>query len=239
MVKHKFQLVIDGLQFNQSSVTFEEISEDFKNIELFDLNDIDSNFELIVTNQETSPIQISIDEAKRLADEFADRLSLIKNHDIKFLQYVGYFNNNEVFVLDKKVIALKPGTGHIIYNPKKYYSELHQKNIINDPKNSSLKRVYRNSLSLNDSISQYLILYALLQILIDGNQQQVDNYIKEKINGIPMISNRDRKSETIITKTRNMIAHPNEKLKMEELTNNVNLYLEQLRELVSQTFNGE
>ena len=77
------------------------------------------------------------------------------------------------------------------------------------------------------------MFYGILYILYDESQKKVDEYIKKIIPDILILPGKDKfPPQTIITKIRNSIAHPDENINLAEITNNVDGYIETLKEIV-------
>jgi len=228
MISYKFRLTIKGA-FIDGPVSFSEISERFRNINMCPTEE--GYLEISVTKRDTIPMELSIKEAKIEANEFVDRLSLLDNHYIAAMQYSGYAGSDNILVHPEFKRTKKAILTGIISDPVKYYSQENVKNIINGTNHSSALRIYRTALGINDKISQYLVFYGVLLILKGEKQKEVDKYIKAEIPDILMV-NGNNGVETIITRVRNMIAHPIKDLDMTELNIMAGDYLIELRNLV-------
>lgn len=230
MIKHKFHLVIEGLQFMKPKpINLAMISEQFRNLEIVNVSGFD--YELFVTKRRTTPIEISIKEAKIEGEQFVDRLSLIENHDIVSFEYLGYLDEHNKLQKESKGVTIKARASALLSNPSEYYNDPVRKKILKTNSNVGLKRAFRTAMSIKDDISKYLVLYGLLYILKGESQKKVDIYIKEKINDILVVSGKHR-DQTIITKIRNDIGHPDEDFQMDKVSELVNDYLETLKKLV-------
>jgi len=87
MIQHKFILIINGLSLGKP-VSFTKVSEKYRNTILSQTKD--GNLEITISKTESRPITVSKSEAIIEANELVDRLSLIDNHDISELKYLGY-----------------------------------------------------------------------------------------------------------------------------------------------------
>lgn len=230
MIRHKFTLVVDGVQYLKP-VDFKSISDLFQNIELINTSGFD--FELTIVKRRTIDIETSIIEAKNEADQFADKLALIENHNIILLKYLGYLDEKNNLVSEKNNVVVNVGLSALIDDPTKYYTVLIRKNIFESTANLGLKRAFRTTLSITDPISKYLMFYGILYVLCDEKQLKVDDYIKKRIPNIQIIpGNGTFTPQTIITWIRNRIAHPDGKMDLDEITNNSGRYIETLKDLV-------
>ena len=137
MIRHKFVIVIDGVQFI-NSVNFKSLSDLFQNIEMINTDGFD--FELTITKRRTSNMETSINEAKIEADLFADKLALIENHNIISLKYLGYLDEENILRHEKKGVVVSAGMTALIKDQAKYYSDLAEKNIFNSNTNLGLKK---------------------------------------------------------------------------------------------------
>ena len=228
MNRHIFEISIVGTAF-KGTVSFKDISEKYRNTEMVQLSN--GNFQLIITKRVSHPDKISIEEAKIEANELVDRLALLPNHYISSLRYNGYKRDDDTLVeaaQDVEYSATMIGT---LDNPNEFYNQKGIKEILNKDDNLGVLRIYRTTLSINDRISQYLILYGLLLILKGEKQKKVDEFILSKIPDILVVAGKNG-TETIITRIRNMIAHPSSDRDMTQLNKNVQTYIETLKNLV-------
>ena len=128
MIKHKFRLVIKGVNLGKS-MSFKEISERFSNTILDQTSD--GNFEITISKTESRRIEITKREAYIEATELVDRLSLINNHDIKELRYLGYEKDETEFVKEKADLKAKVSMIGRIEDPKSFYSKPNNLKIFN------------------------------------------------------------------------------------------------------------
>lgn len=230
MIRHKFALVIDGVQY-MKPVDLHSISDLFQNIEMINTSGFD--FELTINKRRTTHIETSIIEAKIEADQFVDKLALIENHNITSLKYLGFLDEKNIHIHEKKDVVVSAAMTALINEPTKFYSESARKNIFNSNSNLGLKRAFRTALTIDDPISRYLMFYGILYILCGETQKKVDDYIKERIPDILIVAGKGNYGpQTIITKIRNNIGHPDESIHLEELATNVNRYIETVKDLV-------
>lgn len=227
MIQHIFEITNNGTNIG-TPISLEFISERYRNITLSQTSVY--TMELNILKRVTNPINISINEAKEEANEFIDRLILIPNHRISSFNYLGYKNGGKIRTIkgkSKNEISLISQ----VNNPKEYYSKPENFRLLNKKDNSGVLRIFRTALSINDSISQYLILYGILLILKGENQKKVDKFIKGEIKDIQVVIGKNG-DETIITRIRNMIAHPSNGLNMNYLNEDIDNYIETLKDLV-------
>jgi hypothetical protein len=123
---------------------------------------------------------------------------------------------------------------HILGDPLKHFELEHNIKAFTNGENAGAKRVYRDTLLISDGISKFLILYGLLLMLAEkGRQAEVDKIILKHFPTIEMVKGRDR-METKITRTRNIIGHP-EDIDIKEIFNLVSQNIEPLRKVVAAT----
>src|SRR5688572_6461027 len=91
MHKHKFELIMDGVQFGNPKTVIGFLGK-FSNVELTSVDEWNGIFDLIIQEKTASTIEKSIEVAKELANEFVDKLSLIENHDVTSLRYLGHID---------------------------------------------------------------------------------------------------------------------------------------------------
>ncbi len=229
MIKHIFEISITGTLI-KGTVSFKNISDRYRNTEMIQLPN--GNLQLVITKRITRKIDTSIEEARREADDLVDRLSLLDNHFITSLDYKGYLEGENKLKNPKEKVEYSATWIFELDAPNKYYNNEKIKRILNKVDNLGVLRIYRTTLSIKDKISQYLIFYGLLLILKGENQKKVDDFIKNEISDILVVPGNNGKNETIITRVRNMIAHPSNERDMTQLNEKVNNYLEILQKLV-------
>ena len=229
MIKHIFEISITGTRIN-GTVLFKNISDRYRNTEMIQLPN--GNLQLIITKRITRKIDTSIEEAMREANDLVDRLSLLDNHFITSLDYKGYLEGENNLKNPKEKVEYSATWIFELEDPNQYYGNEEIKRILNKVDNIGVLRIYRTTLSIKDKISQYLIFYGLLLILKGEKQKNVDDFIKNEISDILIIPGNNGKNETIITRIRNMIAHPSNERDMTQLNEYVNSYLEILQKLV-------
>lgn len=228
MIRHQFDISISGTSID-GNVLFARISQRFRNTEMSQLRE--GVLRLTVTKRQTHPIQISIDEAKIEANDLADRLALIDNHDISSLIYRGYIDEQGQTIEEEiKRGSSASMTGHL-NTPQVYYELPDKRTILDKGDNLGVLRIYRTAMSVTDNISKFLILYGLLLILNNERQKSVDEYILRQLPDILTIKGKYG-DETIITRIRNSIAHPADGLDMGKLSRDVDQYIETLKKLV-------
>lgn len=207
---------------------FGSISNKYRNIEMFESTD--GNMDLVVTKRVTSPIHISINEAKAEVNDLVDHLSLIDNHKIDSLEYLGYENESAVWVPANNNVVIRTQLGCLIQDAQKYYENPERKKLLTKTSNQGLLRTYRLGLGVEDKITQYLLFYGIILILSNESQTQVDKYILNVIPDIQMVDGKHRQ-ETILTKIRNMISHPGNDIDFSELNILAESYVETARVL--------
>lgn len=230
MIQHQFEITISGTEIS-GTVSFSRISARFRNTKMTqERKDV---FKLLVSKRATSPIQISIDEATIEVNDLVDRLMMIDGHNITSLTYKGYINEVGNLIIEKENHGFKfeASLKGLINDPQKFYEHEDRKAIFNKTDNLGVLRIYRTALSVSDNISKYLILYGILLIMNREKQKAVDEFIIKKLPDILIIRGKHG-DETIITNIRNLIAHPTDGLDMGQLSKDVNLYIETLRDLV-------
>lgn len=228
MIKHLFELKTFGVQIS-NTISFASVSERYRNIEMSQSKN--GTLLLTITKRITNPINVSIKEAKSEANELVDRLVLLDNHDITDVIYLGYKNENNDLVVERKSVIVTPNLIDLIRNPSKYYNKSENKKLLNKKDNFGVLRTFRTALGIKDKLSQYLIFYGLLLVLKGESQKEVDTFIKNELKDIQIVSGKNG-NETIITRIRNMIAHPKDSFDMNQLTEHVNNYLNTLKSLV-------
>ncbi|HEY9169434.1 MAG TPA: methylamine utilization protein MauJ [Lutibacter sp.] len=228
MIQHIFEITNIGTQI-ADSVSFESISERYRNITMTQTSNL--TMQLSITKRITNPINISINEAKEEANELVDRLILIPNHNITSLKYLGFKDGDENIRKQREKSNAKSILVGLISDPKNYYNKPENIRLLDKKDNIGILRIYRTALSINDNISQYLIFYGLLLILKGESQKKVDNFIKQEIPDIQIVIGK-HSNETIITKIRNMIAHPSNELNMHQLNEYIDNYLDTLKNIV-------
>ena len=228
MIQHIFEIAINGTNIKKP-ISLEFISEKYRNI-ILSQTSIDK-MQLVITKRETNPINTSINEAKEEANEFVDRLILIPNHRITSFSYLGYKDGIGKFRKNGNKTQKEITLTSNIDNPEEYYSKPENIRLLNKKDNFGVLRIFRIALSIDDNISQYLILYGILLILKGENQKEVDKFIKDEIKDIQIVSGKNR-NETIITRIRNMIAHPSNGMNMKYLNESVDNYTQTLKSLV-------
>nr|WP_319998875.1 hypothetical protein [uncultured Draconibacterium sp.] len=228
MNKHLFEISIIGTEL-RGTVSFKSISEKYRNTEMIQLPN--GNFQLIITKRDSYPDRISIEEAKFEANELVDRMALLPNHYISSLKYIGYKKGDDILVEAEQDVEYSATMIGTLENPNEYYNQKEIKEILNKNDDLGILRIYRTTLSINDRISQYLIFYGLLLIMKSEKQKKVDEFIKSKIPDILVVAGKNG-DETIITRIRNMIAHPSNDRDITQLNKNVKTYLGTLKNLV-------
>ncbi|MBE0679839.1 MAG: hypothetical protein IH592_13850 [Bacteroidales bacterium] len=236
MSKYKFIITVHGISFKNPG-SFSTISERFRNIQIS--TNTERNLELLVEKDDfrRSPDLVK-KEAEFEANDLVDRLSLCDNHRITSLKYQGYYDRSGKFIPHQEKPRRKFALTAIIEYPEDYYSQSFNKAILKSKKYPGVLRIYRTALGITDKISQYLIFYGLLHILKGDKQSEVEEYIKEEITDILIVSGK-KGDKTIITNIRNKIAHPPENLEMEKLNDEVNDYIHVLEELVRKILREE
>lgn len=226
MLYHLFELRIDGMDIS-NEISFSEISEVLRNIRM--APSPDGRILIKVSKRRTRPISISIDEAISEANELADRLILLDNHVVTDLIYLGY--ENGTFTESKKDVTAKLNKlSFRIGKLLDYYKRPENIKQFNKKDNLGVLRTYRIALGISDKVSQYLIFYGILLVLKGESQKRVDAHILQEIKDIQMVHGKIRK-ETIITRIRNMIAHPSEQFDITEVNRQVEKYLDTLKVL--------
>lgn len=228
MIRHIFEVSINGLNIPEK-VSFGNISERYRNIEMS--HSSNGSLLLTITKRKTNPINVSINEAKNEANELVDRLALLDNHHVTNLEYLGFKNKEDVLTKEKKDVTVKVSTLGLIINPTEFYNRDANKHLLNKKDNLGVLRTYRAVLGISDKLSQYLIFYGLLLVLKGESQKKVDTFIKKEIPDIQLVFGKNG-NETIITKIRNMIAHPSNGLDMNQLNEYVNSYIDIIKNLV-------
>jgi hypothetical protein len=230
MTKHLFQIVFQSLEIKQP-IKFDGIAERFNNIELIPISGKKHN--LILYNEDTA------ENANSIVTEFIDRISLLDSHQVSSFQYIGKS-------VDNQMTANSSGTSYVtadlttkIQDPLTFYNLDANKKAFKNTLNLGAVKVYRDSQNIKDDISRYLIYYGILQILISDSQKAIDDYIKQKV---PLIETQKRMKifngkeveieETIITKTRNLIAHPKNNIYLNSIKGDVSQNIETLQQLV-------
>lgn len=236
MTQQIFQIIFQSLKLGQA-FKFIDIDERFKNIELIPIEG--KKHKLVLDNEN------SVENANLIVNEFIDRVSLIDSHQVSSIQYIGAS-------VDNKMSSNSTGTSTVmadltlkIADPSSFYKLDNNKKALTNNNNSGAVRVYRHSLNIQDEISKYLIYYGLLQILVSDTQKQIEDYIKQKIPTIELVKRMKtfkgtevEIEETTITRTRNLIAHPNNTLDLNNLKIDVNKNIELLRQLVVNILKG-
>lgn len=234
MIKHKFHLTFLSTELGQA-VQFEKLFSQFKNININPIYGKKS--ELIIGIENAHSVEDSFEEAEMKANDLVDRLALLDQNVIT-LEYVGGSDGNNMSVNLIESSSLNASLTSKIADPLKFFGLKENIKAFSNQYNSGPKRVYRHTLEINDDISKYLIYYGLLQILVHQEQKVIDNHLKRLLPGIQMVAGKFRK-ETIITRIRNMIAHP-ESLDMKEISSLVRQNIESLRKIVVTTLmNGK
>lgn len=230
MTQQIFHILFQSLELGQP-VKFGDISEKFKNIELLPLGE--KKHKLIVDNEESEENAIS------LVNEFIDRISLLDSHQVSSFQYIGATSDSGMSVNLTGTSTLRADLTANISDPLTFYSLDSNRKVLSGKINISAVKVYRYTLNIKDEISQYLIYYGLLQILISDSQEELEKYIKQKLPTIELskrIKNKQGKKvevvETTITRIRNLIAHPNNNLDLNTLKQDVLHNIGTLRLLV-------
>lgn len=227
MITHKFHIIFNLVVFDKT-IQFEKISEQFKGIEIKPIPD--NKYELNINIDSNLTVQDTYFEAEIKANDLIDRLSLL-NQEVSSFQYILGFDNKENTAILKGSSNLILELESYIPNPIEYYKLEENLKVFNNSKNSTIKRVFRESQSIKDDISKYLIYYGLLQILIIDNQKALDKEIIKLIKDVKIVKGNKGYDETIITRIRNMIGHP-ENIDIEELKTLVKQNIEALKKMV-------
>lgn len=225
MNSHIFKLTIYPVKL-ATSVSFEAISSRFKNIRLIPVNDFE--YELVIKKRSNTSLDVTREEAITEANNLVDRMSLLDNHNIIDLVYIGFTSDSGHFENLGGHSKLTAEATAFIPNPTKFYGQEVNKRLMLSTKNAGAVRTYRSALSIKDEISRFLIFYGLLLILKGETQNLVDEYLKQKIPDI-LIVRGHTKDETIITNIRNAIAHPKDGIDLRDLRKSVKNYLDTLQ----------
>ncbi len=230
MIQQIFHIVFQSLELEQS-IKFGSIDDRFKNIELIPLGE--KKHKLILDNED------SVENANSKVNEFIDRISLLDSHQVSSFQYIGASVDNGMSANLTGTSTLSADLTAKISDPSKFYNLYTNKKALTNTNNSGAVKVYRHSLNIKDDISKYLIYYGLLQILVSDSQKDLEDYIKQKLPTIEILKrikmfkgNEVEVEETIITRTRNLIAHPNNTLDLNALKQEVIKNITALRQLV-------
>jgi hypothetical protein len=126
----------------------------------------------------------------------------------------------------------------VIKDPEQYYKSYENKKILTSRYNLGAVRLFRLSMGTVDKFSEYLILYGILQIVIadeekknEVSQKVIDKKIMEMEPTVLMVED-GKFMETIYTRTRNLISHPKNGTDLDKAFENVNNYIQPLREMV-------
>lgn len=247
MIKHKFHLSFLTTKLGHG-IQFGEISLKFKDIELNPISGKD--YELIIGLENNKSIEESIKDADLKANDLVDRLALLDSHEITNLIYIGSSIGDAMSVNLTGSSSLDAIPTTLIQDPLSFYSLDNNIVVFNSNSNACAKRVYRYSQRIRDDISKYLIYYGLLQILVSEEQEELEKYIKTELPTISILKrnrtfirkNNQRKvevEETVITRVRNLIAHPNDELDIEKLMPDVKANIESLRRMVVNILRNE
>lgn len=230
MTQQIFHIVFQSLELGQA-IKFDGIDERFKNIELIPIGE--KKHKLILNNEN------SVENANSIVEEFIDRISLLDSHQVSSFQYIGASVDNRMSANLTGTSTLSADLTAKISDPLSFYNLDTNKKALTNTNNSGAIKVYRYSLDIKDDISKYLIYYGLLQILVSDSQTELEDYIKQKLPSIEILKrirmlngNEKEVEETIITRTRNLIAHPNNNLDLNILKQEVLQNIGTLRLLV-------
>ncbi len=230
MTQQIFHIVFQSLELGQA-VRFDGIDERFKNIELIPIGE--KKHKLILDKEN------SVENANSIVNEFIDRISLLDSHQVSSFQYIGASVDNSMSANFTGTSNLLADITAKISDPLSFYNLDTNKKALINTNNSGAVKVYRHSLNIKDDISKYLIYYGLLQILVSDSQKELEEHIKQKLPTIEILKRMKmfkgtdvEVEETIITRTRNLIAHPNNTLDLNVLKKEVTKNIETLRQLV-------
>ena len=155
MIELQFEISFSGMQIKKD-FSFSNISEVFRNIKISPISA--KKFLLIVKKDSTRPSEVSLEEAKEEVNELADRLTLLPAHVVHDLTYIGYKDKEGQFFKAKK--DFKAGSIDLSFSmdPNKFYGQDEYKRLLTKKINKNIVRTYRNALTINDSITQFLII---------------------------------------------------------------------------------
>ena len=183
------------------------------------------------TKSRTWPEDIAMNEARIAVEDLLDRLSLIDNHRIISIKYIGYQNETGEFQESGTSVG-SCATGIAgLPDPLAYYEHERQKRLLVGKLNPGLTRLHRTAQGMPNGIGKYLLLYGALQVLFGETQAKVDAAL---LNSRPdtLLVQGKRRSETILSHLRNMIAHPENDIDVQTLTQQADKYCPMLSEIV-------
>lgn len=188
-----------------------------------------------VLKARTWPEEIAMNEAILEVEDLVDRLSLLDNHRITSLKYFGYEDDNgnphEPDTLKK--IGLFGTLEAGIPNPLLYYADGRQKKILVGKINPGLTRLHRVAQGMPNGVGKYMLLYGALQVLYGEKQKLLDAKLLEKRPDTLMVQGKHR-PETIISRIRNQIAHPENNVNVQTLFKQAEDYCPMLTEILRQ-----
>jgi hypothetical protein len=184
-----------------------------------------------VVKSRTWPEDIAKNEAMLEVEDLVDRLSLIDNHRVTSVKYIGYYDGNNNFHPPPSKSGLSATLTAGLPDPLAYYTVDRQKNILVGKLNVGLTRLHRIAQGMPNGIGKYLLLYGALQIMYGETQAKVDEQLLKRRPDTLLVQGKHR-YETIVSHLRNMIAHPENDIDVQTLAGQVEMYCPMLSEIV-------
>ncbi len=229
MHTYHFLAEIDGISIGQP-VAFAQLSPWFRNITMEQSSQ--GTVLIFVVKSCTWPRDVAMNEATIEVEEFLDRLSLIDDHRVGVLSYTGYTDDNGNFHKKRRESGgcfAKATAG--IPDPLSYYALDRQKNLLVDKINPGLARLHRVAQGMPNGIGKYMLLYGALQVMFGETQAEVDRQLLAIRPDTLMVQGKHR-AETILSRLRNLIAHPENDIDVQTLSGQVEMYCPMLIEIV-------
>ncbi len=164
-------------------------------------------------------------------EEFLDRISLVENHRVHFVQYSGYQDDNENFHEHKTSSGCFAKLTAGIADPLAYYANSRLKCLLTGKVNPGLTRLHRMAQGMPNGIGKYLLLYGALQVMFGETQAEVDSKLLALRPDTLMVHGKHR-PETVLSRLRNMIAHPENDIDVQTLSVQAEKYCPMLCEIV-------
>lgn len=228
MYAYHFLAEIDGISVGQP-VAFAQLSPLCRNIAME--QSTQGTVLIRVSKSRTWPEDVALNEATMEVEEFLDRLSLIDNHRVGALRYSGYSDENGNFHKHRDSGGCYAKLTAGLPDPLAYYALERQNKLLVGRVNPGLTRLHRVAQGMPNGIGKYLLLYGALQVMYGETQAEVDRQLLSVRPDTLMVNGKHR-SETILSRLRNMIAHPENDVDVQTLSTQAEKYCPMLIEIV-------
>jgi hypothetical protein len=227
---YSFVVEVHGVSLG-TKVAFDAISLLFRNSTMSQNGPNEVLVEVVKAR--TWPEELALNEAALEVDDLLDRIALIDNHRVVSIRYIGYRDAFGTLNEPRRAGGLSATATAGLPQPAKYYGLDQQRTILDGRLNAGLSRLHRIAQGMPDGIGKFLLLYGALQVMHGEKQSKVDEFLLSVRPDTLLVEGKHRR-ETVVSRLRNQIAHPENEIDARTLTAQASSYCPMLIELVRQ-----